>query len=253
MRTLQALGASNSMAIGTELIGVIFAVVTGALLAVALAIALSPLSPLGPVRFVYPYRGVSFDWTVLGFGVVALLVTLGSLAYVLARREVRRLRLGRHAVQFAEHSWVTRVTTTSGVPLSFATGLRFALKSGRGANAAPVRSAILGAVLAVVVLVTTVTFGASLDSLVSHPSLYGWNWDYALLSGFAGQEDLPGPQVTTLFDHDHYVASWSGANFATASLDGQSMQMMVAEARRSCGPARAERARPRRRESSGPR
>ena len=229
MRTLQALGASKSMAIGTELIGVSFAVVMGALLAVALAIALSPLSPLGPVRFVYPYRGVSFDWTVLGFGVVALLVTLGSLAYVLARREVRRLRLGRHAGQFAEHSWVTRVTTTSGVPLSFATGLRFALKSGRGANAAPVRSAILGAVLAVVVLVTTVTFGASLNSLVSHPSLYGWNWDYALLSGFAGQEDLPGPQVTTLFDHDPYVASWSGVNFATASLDGQSMQMMIQE------------------------
>ncbi|HEY5092856.1 MAG TPA: ABC transporter permease, partial [Acidimicrobiales bacterium] len=195
--------------------------------AVALAIALSPLSPLGPVRFVYPYRGVAFDWTVLGFGVVALVVMLGSLAYVLARRELRRLRLGRHVDRLAENSWVTRLTTTSGVPLSLATGLRFALKSGRGANAAPVRSAILGAVLAVVVLVTTVTFGASLDNLVSHPSLYGWNWDYALLSGFAGQEDLPAPQVATLFDHDTYVASWSGANFATAALDGQSMQMMV--------------------------
>jgi hypothetical protein len=226
-RTLRALGASNSMAIGTELLGVAIAVVMGALLAVALAISLSPLAPLGPVRFVYPYRGVSFDWTVLGFGVVALVATLGSIAYVLARRELRRLRLGRHVDHRAETSWVTRLTTTSGVPLSLATGLRFALKSGRGANAAPVRSAILGAVLAVVVLVTTVTFGASLDNLVSHPSLYGWNWNYALLSGFAGQEDLPAPQVATLFDHDKYVASWSGANFATAALDGQSMQMIA--------------------------
>jgi hypothetical protein len=61
------------------------------------------------------------------------------------------------------------------------TGVRFALEPGRGRSAAPVRSAILGAVLAVAVLTTTVTFGASLDSLVSHPSLYGWNWNYAML------------------------------------------------------------------------
>jgi hypothetical protein len=227
MRTLQALGANNSMALCTQLIGVSLAVATGAILAVALAISLSPLSPLGPVRFVYPYPGVSFDWTVLGFGIAALVVILETTALVLSRRELHRMRLGRRGDVREENSWVTRVTTTSGVPLSLATGLRFALKSGRGANAAPVRSAILGAVLAVVVLVTTVTFGASLDNLVSHPSLYGWNWNYALLSGFAGQEDLPGPQVATLFDHDHYVASWSGANFNIGYLDGHSVPMMA--------------------------
>jgi hypothetical protein len=184
------------------------------------------------VRFVYPYKGVSFDWTVIGFGVAALVVMLEVIALVLSRRELRRIRLDRRVSFREENSWVTRVTTMAGVPLSLATGLRFALKSGRGANAAPVRSAILGAVLAVAVLVTTVTFGASLNNLVSHPSLYGWNWNYALLSGFAGQEDLPAPQVATLFDHDRYVASWSGANFFTGELDGQSVQMMI-EAPRS--------------------
>ena len=227
MRTLQALGANTSMAIGTELVGVSLAVATGALLAVALAIALSPLAPLGPVRFVYPYPGISLDWTVLGVGGAALVVTLETIAVVLSRRELGRIRLGRRMESREENSWVTRVTATAGVPLSLATGLRFALKSGRGANAAPVRSAILGAVLAVVVLVTTVTFGASLNNLVSHPSLYGWNWNYALLSGFAGQEDLPAPQVATMFNHDHYVAAWSGANFFEGELDGQAVQMMI--------------------------
>ncbi len=89
------------------------------------------------------------------------------------------------------------------------------------------RSAIVGAVLAIVVLVSTVTFGASLNNLVSHPSLYGWNWNYAMLSGFAGEEDMPLPQVTTLFDHDPYVAAWSGANFAMAEIDGTSVSTMV--------------------------
>jgi hypothetical protein len=224
--TLKALGANTSMVLGAQLIGISLALIMGALLAVALAISLSPLAPLGPVRFVYPYRGVSFDWTVLGFGFLALIVTFESLALLLGRRELRRLRRSRSFDRLTDNSWVTRMTTTSGIPLPLATGLRFALKSDR-ANAAPVRSAILGAVLAVAVLVTTVTFGASLDNLVSHPSLYGWNWDYALLSGFAGQEDLPAPQVTAAFDHDHYVASWSGTNFALAQLDGQSVQMMT--------------------------
>jgi hypothetical protein len=227
MRTLQALGANTSMVLWAGLVGVALALVMGALLAVALAVSLSPLSPLGPARFVYPYRGISFDWTVLGIGVASLVVALVLIALVLARRELRRERLGRRIDHLAQHSWVTRVTTTSGVPLPLATGLRFALKSDRGANAAPVRSAILGAVLAVAVLVTTVTFGASLDNLVSHPSLYGWNWNYALLSGFAGQENMPAPQVTAMFDHDHYVASWSGANFVGGTLDGQSVNMMA--------------------------
>jgi len=236
MRTLQALGANTPMALGAGLMGVSLAVVMGALLAVVLAISLSPLSPLGPARFVYPYRGVSFDWTVLGIGVVALVVALESIALALARRELRRQRLGRRIDQLAQHSWVTRVTTTSGVPLPLATGLRFALKSDRGANAAPVRSAILGAVLAVTVLVTTVTFGASLDNLVSHPSLYGWNWNYALLSGFAGQENMPAPQVTAMFDHDKYVGSWSGANFVGGTLDGQSVEMMAEKPGARVGP-----------------
>lgn len=227
VRTLQALGANNWMALCSELLGIFFAVVAGAVLAVALAIALSPLAPIGPVRFVYPYRGVSIDGTVLGFGLIALLVVIGTITLVLARRELRRLRQLRRIEYTKTDSWVTRLTTTAGVPLSVATGLRFALRSGRGASAAPVRSAILGAVLAVTVLVTTVTFGASLDNLVSHPSLYGWNWNYALLSGFAGEEDMPAPQVANLFNHDHYVASWSGANFVTASLDGKATEMMT--------------------------
>ncbi len=233
--TLKALGANSAMVLGAELIGVSFAVITGALLAVALAISLSPLAPLGPVRFVYPYRGVSFDWTVLGFGALALVVTLGSMALWLGRQQLRLLRRERR-VNLLRDSWVTRVTTTTGVPLPLATGLRFALKSDRGANAAPVRSAILGAILAVVVLVTTVTFGASLDTLVSHPSLYGWNWNYALLSGFAGEENLPAPQVTTMFDHDHFVASWSGANFVQAQLDGQPVEMMAEQPRARVAP-----------------
>jgi hypothetical protein len=113
------------------------------------------------------------------------------------------------------------------LPISVSSGLRFALESSRGRNAAPVRSALAGAVLAVTVVVTTVTFGASLDNLVSHPRLYGWNWDYALLSSFSGAEDLPAHQVAVLLNHDRVVAAWSGVNITNVRLDGQLAEVFV--------------------------
>ena len=89
--TLRALGANRSMMLGAQLIGVLGAVVIASLFAVAMAIGLSPLAPLGPVRPVYPNPGVAFDWTALGIGLLILIVGVGALAVLLARREVRRI------------------------------------------------------------------------------------------------------------------------------------------------------------------
>ena len=58
---LRALGASRAMDMGDGLLGILGAVVLGSLLAVGIAIGLSPLSPIGPVRAVYPDSGVAFD------------------------------------------------------------------------------------------------------------------------------------------------------------------------------------------------
>jgi hypothetical protein len=88
--------------------------------------------------------------------------------------------------------------------------VRFALEPGAGRNAVPVRSAILGAALAVIVVVATVTFSTSLNALVSHPRLWGWNWD-SILSAGGGSGDIPDQLAVKLLDHDHYVQSWSGA------------------------------------------
>ena len=80
---MRALGASPAMTAGDGLLGIMGAVVLGALLAGFVAVALSPLAPLGPVRPFVP-DGVAFDWTVLGVGMAVLVVVLGSVAVVLA-------------------------------------------------------------------------------------------------------------------------------------------------------------------------
>jgi hypothetical protein len=84
-----------------------------------------------------------------------------------------------------------------------------------------VRSALVGAVLAVVLVVATIVFGSSLNSLVSQPTQFGWNWDYALLSGFSAAENLPGATTASLLAHDHDVAHFAGVYFVDAAVDGQ--------------------------------
>jgi hypothetical protein len=226
--TLRSLGADRRTLRADQLLGPLVAVIVGGLAAVAFAIALSPLSPLGPVRPVYPAPGVSFDWTVLGFGFLFLVTFAAVSSLLAANRELRRITLTNVSRKPKRESRLTRSSANSGLPISAVTGVRFALDSGEGRGATPVRSAILGTVLAVTVVITTLTFGASLDGLVSRPQLYGWNWNFAILAGFAGAEDLPAHQTVSIMNQDRDVASWSGVYVVGANLDGQA-EGMVAE------------------------
>ena len=220
---MRALGASPRETSTDGLLGVLVSVVAGAIVAAAVAVGLSPLAPLGPFRPVYPHPGVSVDWTVLGFGVLALVVVLDATALSIgclrAPHRVRR----RVRWTAGRPSPVCTAAAKAGMGAPATTGLRFALEPGSEPGAAPVRSAILGAVIAVVALVATVTFGASLASLVSRPALYGWNWDYMLGSS----SDIPQQQATTMLEHDRYVAQWAGIYTTTLQIDGQAVPVIA--------------------------
>jgi hypothetical protein len=85
-----------------------------------------------------------------------------------------------------------------------------------------VRSALLGTVLAVALLVTTLGFSSGLHTLVSTPSLYGWNWNYMLNPS----TDVP-PQAIKLLNRDPDVAAWSGAQLANSQIDGETVPTLV--------------------------
>ncbi len=217
---MRALGARPATTVGDGLFGVLGAVGLGSLFAAAVAVAISPFALLGPVRRV-EHVSIGFDWTVLGAGLAGLIVVLGAVAAFVAYRQAPHRIAHRPERARSRGSRLGRAAAEAGLPTSAVTGVRFALDPGAGRNAVPVRSAIVGAVLAVVVVTSTVTFGSSLHALVTRPALYGWNWNYQLLSGFGGQEDMPEKEVATLLDHDRYVSSWSGIYFAGALIDGQ--------------------------------
>jgi ABC-type antimicrobial peptide transport system permease subunit len=229
---LRALGADPSMTIGDGLIGTLGAVLMGTLLAGLVAVGLSPLGPLGPIGPLVPLA-LRVDWTVVGFGMAVLAVSLGTLAIVVAiraapHRAVTRLERGRA-------SSVTRTATSAGLPPAAVTGIRFALEPGVGRNAVPVRSAILGAVLAVVVVISTITFGSSMNTLVSHPALYGWNWS-ADIDGGGGLGDIPAHKVARLLNADPLVRGWTGVYFSTLQIDRLNVPVMGGSPHAAVGP-----------------
>ncbi len=220
---LRALGGSPSMTGTASLLGPLTAVVVGAAIAVVVAIGLSPLSPIGPVRAVYPNGGFAFDWPVLGIGFALLFLILSAITTGLALRRSRR-RTGRaRGFSVPVVSRAGRLAADAGLPITAVVGLRFALQRPGERDAAPVRSALVGAVLAVTIVVATLTFGSSLSTLVTHPSLYGWNWNYVVYGNGNG---VP-PQAADLLNTDPYVAAWSGDNFANAQIDGLTVPIIL--------------------------
>ena len=90
----------------------------------------------------------------------------------------------------------------------------------------PTRWALLGGVIAMIVVAATLTFGSSLQTLVSQPRLYGWNWDYAVQSS-DGYGPVPNQAMATLSD-DRIVIASSGVWFATLQLDGVEVPVLLA-------------------------
>ena len=93
---LRALGATRGQAAATAAGPGLISVLGGVALAVAVAVATSPLAPVGPVRRYDPDRGISTDGLVLGTGAAVLLVALLGLLAMVALRSVRaRTRAAR--------------------------------------------------------------------------------------------------------------------------------------------------------------
>ena len=98
LHILRALGAGPPDTMLDGLIGSEASILVGSLLAAVVAIALSPVAPIGPVRAVYPSNGFSLDWVVLGLGFLILFALLSGVAVLLAystapHRVARRPRL----------------------------------------------------------------------------------------------------------------------------------------------------------------
>jgi hypothetical protein len=231
---LRALGAGPAATTADSTLGVFAAVVAGALLAMVVAVALSPFSLFGPVRQAEPGRGIYLDWAVLGLGALGLVLVLGAVTAVTGYRQAPH-RAATRSQSADRGSVLVRAGLGAGLGAAAVAGLRFALEPGRGRTAVPVRSVLAGAVLAVIVVAATLTFGASLSYLVARPALYGWNFSYALYST-DGWGPFPPALVTPLLRRDRLIAATTGVYFLTVQIDGQTVPTILSPVRPQIAP-----------------
>ena len=176
---LRALGAGPADTVLDGLVGMVAAILAASVLAAVIAIGLSPLAPLEPSgRCTRPggSRSTGRSWA-------SVSCALRAPARDRTSPGLRHRTAPRRTA--APDPFDDRSPGGGGAVRSRPLGPRCrrgadGAGTGRGPQPVPVRSALLGSVLAVALVVTTLTFGSSLQTLVSSPALYGWNWTYIL-------------------------------------------------------------------------
>ena len=181
LSVLRAVGMTRSQFVAASLVQAGLVGAGGALLAVVLALLASPLAPIGLARQAEIDPGLSIDVAVFALGGLAVLVAVLARAAVAGWWATRSTggRAGDGQTPGRSSQVVDRVARAGATP-SAVTGIRMALESGRGDTAAPARAAVVGTAVAVVAVIASLAFAASLDHLVGSPALQGWNWDVAV-------------------------------------------------------------------------
>jgi ABC-type lipoprotein release transport system permease subunit len=207
----------------------------GAAGAVALAAALSPLTPVGEARLAAADPGaVSVDPLVTLIGVPAVVAAVLLLSLWPAVRHAGPARPEPLPSGGLARS-VVRAVAAAGAPPSVLIGVRYALERGRGRTAVPVGSALLGTVLAVTALSATAVFGASLAWLVRSPALYGVPYEVSFSNEGAGSGAvLTGPLLHSL-QRDPGIDRVTESTVAEINVNGQKVRAVGVTAKR--GPA----------------
>ncbi len=210
---LRALGGSRAQtALAASLPGVA-AILGATILAVAGAVALSPLAPVGQVRQFDPARGVQADGLVLGAGAALLAAILLAVLAVMATRATRQVtRPDRERPSAVAHA-----AAAAGLPAPAVVASRNALEPGSGQQAVPVRATLLGSIAAVTAVIAAAVFGASLTGLVSHPVRYGWNWQI-LIQAEGGYGNFSPGVMNRLVGDQPAVAAWSSFGFSQLTI-----------------------------------
>ena len=170
--TLVAVGMSGRELFAVDMARNLVVGLAGAVGAVVIATALSPVAPLGEARLAEDSTGVAFDSFVLLLGALATVMVVLVLGIWPALRAASTRRMDERAGP-SRTSAVVRNLVTLGAPPTAVIGVRNALERRSGGSAVPLGSALLGMVLAVIALCATGVFGASLTHLTATPRLYG--------------------------------------------------------------------------------
>jgi ABC-type antimicrobial peptide transport system permease subunit len=217
--TLRALGMTRRSLAALSLARVTTVTVPAACLAVAVAIAASPLMPIGPARLAEPSPGVEANLALLGAGLAAIALLPVALLVPVAWRAAARA--GRPLDATGAPGRPRR-----GPPLTLAgsvtegIGARMAFQPGYGRTAVPVRSSLIATTAAVMAVIAAGVFGASFIRLTSTPHRYGQNWSEQLNLQFGG---IPAAEVRTALAAQPGVTGYAAGDYGQVSIGGQAI------------------------------
>jgi putative ABC transport system permease protein len=220
--TLRAIGMSRSQ---LATLGLVRAASIGAVAAVAavpIAIALSPLTPIGLARLAEPNPGIWIDAPVLAVGFLVILVVTVAVSVLPALAAARSAAGINPSGSNEERSSVLagilgRATSSP----TAAAGVRMALEPGRGRSAVPVRSAIFGVALSITALTASLLFATSLAHVLATPRLSGFSWDV-----FVAEESNPAATEKAL-RADRHVAGFSRGGYTNVKIGGVSLFALI--------------------------
>ncbi len=213
--------------------GIFAAVVAGALLAVALAIGLSPFSLFGPVRQAEPGRGIYLDLTVLALGALGLLLVLGGVAAVAGYRQAPHRAVARGRAT-GRGSAVVRAGLGAGLGCRGRGGpaVRPGARARPDRRTGPVRAHRSGAGRD---RGRRHAYVRRQSQLPRSRALYGWDFSYALYST-DGWGPFPASVTTPLLRRDQLVAASTGVYFLTVQVDGQTVPAVLSPTRPAVAP-----------------
>jgi hypothetical protein len=217
--TLAGLGMTRRQLLAAGLLEVLITATGGAAIAVAVAIAASPLTPIGPARLAEPDPGVSVNAPVLAAGFAGIVGLLLARVAVTAWRQACA-RPGARGDQLPAHrrARLAGQLARAGAPLAAVTGVRFALDPGQGRSSVPVRGAVLGLAVAIAAVAGSVTFGSNLLRLVDTPRLYGQDWDTAIDLQFG---TLTPGQFAAVAARSAGIVGWTFGVHGTVTIGGK--------------------------------
>jgi hypothetical protein len=172
--TLAALGLSRRQRAAVAMVRAAVVGLAGGLLAVVVAVALSPLTPIGLARKAEIHPGLAANVAVLGVGAIVVVLLVVARAAAPAWRATRASTGDALTRASVRPGRLSAAVANAGLGPVARTGIEMSLERGRGAA---FRTALLGTAVAVAGVVGALTFGDSLHHLVATPREQGWNWD----------------------------------------------------------------------------
>jgi putative ABC transport system permease protein len=178
------------------------------------AVAISPLFPLGVARRAEPDPGPLADGLVLVVGAVLLVAVVALTAVLAGRRAARRNEVPDRA------SSVGGAVNRSGAPPSVVVGL--GLVGDRSRSRSAVRTAMVGAAVALAGVCAVAVLSGSLADVLDQPDRYGWPW--------TAKPDVEDPETTIpALIEEPDVAAVGVVDSASIDIDGRGLEGFALE------------------------